>query len=93
MLKLLIESISMGRGLYGSSTSLLGSSSDHYGHCCPPVFDASTIAALIGGIALATFFLRLVIVTTVFGGRRSLGSNIPNSKFGFLVTFLGKNFK
>ena len=52
MLKLLIESISMGRGLYGSSTSLLGSSSDHYGHCCPPVFDASTIAALIGGIAL-----------------------------------------
>ena len=47
-------------------TNLFGSSSDSYGHCCPPVFDPSTIAALIGGTALATFFLRLVIINTVF---------------------------
>ena len=49
--------------------SLFGSSSDHYGHCCPPVFDPYTLVALIGGIALATFFLRLVIINQVFNGR------------------------
>ena len=67
-----LESISdsEARSLFGSSTSLFGSSSDHYGQCCPPVFDPSTVAALLGGIALATFFLRLVIVTTSFGRRR-----------------------
>ena len=52
---------------------LFGSSSDSYGHCCPPVFDPYTLVALLGGIALATYFLRLVIVTTTFG--RSLGLN------------------
>merc|ERR1711972_472081 len=39
------------------------------GDCCPPVFDPSTLFALIAGIALATYFLRLVIVVTTFGGR------------------------
>ena len=43
--------------------TLFGSSSDDYGHCCPPVFDPYTLVALLGGIALATFFLRLVIIT------------------------------
>ena len=42
---------------------LVGSSSDDYGHCCPPVFDPYTLVALLGGIALAAYFLRLVIVT------------------------------
>ena len=50
---------------------IFGSSSDSYGHCCPPVFDPYTLVALLGGIALATYFLRLVIVTTTFG--RSFG--------------------
>ena len=58
--------------------SLFGSESDGYGQCCPPVFDPSTLIALIGGIALATFFLRLVIVTTNFG--RSFRSSIFGSK-------------
>ena len=48
---------------------LFGSFSDGYGHCCPPVFDPYTLVALLGGIALATYFLRLVIVTQMFGGR------------------------
>ena len=56
------QSCSEGRSLFGSS-------SDHYGHCCPPVFDPYTLVALLGGIALATFFLRLVIINQVFNGR------------------------
>ena len=48
----------------------VGSYSDHgYGHCCPPVFDPYTLVALLGGVALATYFLRLVIVTTMFERR------------------------
>ena len=43
--------------------TLFASSSDDYGHCCPPVFDPYTLVALLGGIALATYFLRLVIIT------------------------------
>ena len=46
---------------------LFGSSSDSYGHCCPPVFDPYTLVALLGGIALATYFLRLVIITVMPG--------------------------
>merc|ERR1712241_106012 len=54
--------------------SLFGSESEGYGHCCPPVFDPSTLLALLVGVALATFFLRLVIINQVFNGRRSLSS-------------------
>ena len=46
---------------------LFGSESDSYGHCCPPVFDPYTLVALLGGIALATYFLRLVIITVMPG--------------------------
>ena len=44
-------------------SSLFASSSNDYGHCCPPVFDPFTLVALLGGVALATYFLRLVIIT------------------------------
>ena len=44
-------------------TQLHFSASDDYGHCCPPVFDPYTLVALLGGIALATYFLRIVIIT------------------------------
>ena len=44
-------------------TNLFVSSSDDYGHCCPPVFDPYTLVALLGGVALATYFLRIVIIT------------------------------
>ena len=50
---------------------IFGASSESYGHCCPLVFDPYTLVALLGGIALATYFLRLVIITTTFG--RSFG--------------------
>ena len=65
--------------LFSQRSGLFGSSSDGYGQCCPPVFDPYTLVALLGGIALATYFLRLVIVTTTFGGR-SLGLTNPFSK-------------
>ena len=44
-------------------TQLHVSASDHYDQCCPPVFDPYTLVALLGGIALATYFLRIVIIT------------------------------
>jgi len=54
-----------------SSSSLLGASTSGYGEkCCPPVVDPYTWLALIGGIALATFFLQQLIVMTTFGKRR-----------------------
>ena len=65
---------------FSPRTGLFGSSSDGYGQCCPPVFDPYTLLALIGGIALATYFLRLVIVTTTFNGR-ALGLINPFSKY------------
>ena len=58
--------------LQSQSSGLFGSFSDQYGECCPPVFDPSTLIALLAGIALATFFLRLVIIMTMFG-KRSFG--------------------
>ena len=65
---------------FSPRTGLFGSSSDGYGQCCPPVFDPYTLLALIGGIALATYFLRLVIVTTTFNGR-AFGLINPLSKY------------
>ena len=47
------------------SLNLEGAASGGYGYnCCPPVVDPYTFLALIGGIALATYFLRVLIVTT-----------------------------
>merc|ERR1719285_941261 len=46
-----------------------GAFSSGYGGCCPPVFNPGTLFALISGIALATYFLRLVIVVTEFTKR------------------------
>ena len=44
-------------------SNLFGSSSEDYIQCCPPVFNPYTLVALLGGVALATYFLRLVIIT------------------------------
>ena len=52
--------------LQKSGSTIFGSFSDSYGHCCPAVFDPYTLVALLGGVALATYFLRLVIVTQMF---------------------------
>ena len=61
----------------GSGRQILGSHSG-YGHgCCPLVFNPSTLLALLAGIALATYFLRLIIVVEQFG--RSFPFNL---KFG-----------
>ena len=45
--------------MYGSASSGYESS------CCPPVVDPYTWLALISGIALATYFLRITITTTL----------------------------
>ena len=69
--------------LQRQSPGLAGSFSDQYGECCPPVLDPYTLLALLGGIALATFFLQQVIVMTMFGRkRRSAGM------FGIKMTSL-----
>ena len=60
-------------------TQLFGSSSDDYGHCCPPVFDPYTLVALLGGIALATYFLRIVIITDIM----MMGMRFRNSDSGY----------
>ena len=60
-----------------------GSYSD-YNDCCPPVFNPYTMIALIGGIALATYFLRIVIITENFA-KRSFGNE------GFLNSILSGN--
>ena len=60
-------------------TQLVGSSSDDYGHCCPPVFDPYTLVALLGGIALATYFLRIVIITDIM----MMGMRFRNSDSGY----------
>ena len=52
-----------------------------YDDCCPPVVDPSTWLALIAGIALATFFLRQVIITTTFNGRRRKRSLESSNSF------------
>ena len=35
-----------------------------FGDCCPPVVNVYTFVALVGGVALATYFLRGVVITT-----------------------------
>ena len=50
------------------NTNLYAAASGGHGHggCCPPVVDPYTLLALLSGIALATYFLRVLItVTTV----------------------------
>merc|ERR1719391_451793 len=68
--------------------------SSGYGGCCPPVFNPGTLFALISGIALATYFLRLVIVVTEFTKRgfpdplllyANQGLHMAEEKFGDLV--------
>ena len=50
-----------------TNTQLYGAASGgHHDGCCPPVVDPYTLLALIVGIALATYFLNVLInVTTV----------------------------
>ena len=47
-----------------SQTSLGWGRDLGYSSCCPPVFDPAALIGLLGGIALATYFLREVIIVT-----------------------------
>ena len=68
------------------SPGLAGSFSDQYGECCPPVLDPSTLVALLAGIALATFFLRQVIIMTTFVPPRKKRSE---GTMGMMMTLCG----
>ena len=57
------------RGGSGRSHDLQGAASSG-GGCCPPVVDQYTWLALISGIALATYFLRIAVTTNIMGRRR-----------------------
>jgi hypothetical protein len=63
------EAARLGDALLPSARSL-GSYSGGGGSCCPLVFNPYTLFALIAGIALATYFLRLVVVVQAFPPRR-----------------------
>ena len=41
----------------------------YYSGCCPLVFNSGTFLSILSGIALITYFLRVVIVTTTFNKR------------------------
>ena len=47
-----------------------GAASGGHGGCCPPVVDQYTWLALITGIALTTYFLRVAVTTNIMGRRR-----------------------
>ena len=57
---------------YSSGTARGGGHSGG-GDCCPPVVDPYTWLVMIGGIALATYFLRVAIVVKMPMRRRRRG--------------------
>ena len=75
-----------------SRTDLAAAGSSGYGSdCCPPVVDPYTWLALIGGIALATFFLQQQIVMNIpVGGRRKRELNPADSVMAALAEFTGE---
>ena len=59
-----------------SSGRLYGAASSGYdSECCPPVVDPYSLLALLAGIALATYFLRLALVAALKRKKRDVGSN------------------
>ena len=48
-----------------TATQLYGAASGGYDGCCPPVVDPYTLLALLVGIALATYFLNVLINVTM----------------------------
>ena len=58
---------SQGRAisLRRTGVELYGAASGGYDGCCPPVVDPYTLLALIVGIALATYFLNVLINVTM----------------------------
>ena len=57
---------SQGRAisLRRTGVELYGAASGGYDGCCPPVVDPYTLLALLVGIALATYFLNVLINVT-----------------------------
>ena len=66
--------------------TLSASFSSGYGQCCPPVVDPYTWLALIGGIALATFFLQMAIVNIIGRKKRKRRRRRRNDDWEELIT-------
>ena len=56
---------SQPRTLSLTNTQLYGAASGGHDGCCPPVVDPYTLLALLVGIALATYFLNVLINVTM----------------------------
>jgi len=61
---------SQARTISLMNNNLYAAASGGHDGCCPPVVDPYTLLALLVGIALATYFLRVLITVTMFGKRR-----------------------
>ena len=58
-----------------------GSYSSGYGDCCPPVIDPLTYAALLGFLALATYFFeRLIAMSMLMMAKRKRRDVVINSQ-------------
>ncbi len=75
------ERTSPPNALLCSGERLQGAAGRKYGsYCCPPVVDPSTLLALLGGIALATYLLRLALVVKVDMGNMGMGGGGRRSR-------------
>ena len=62
------------------------------GQCCPPVVDLYSWIGLLGGIALATYFLRVAIITNIMRRRRSF--NVDHFPFLLgMILFISQWFR
>ena len=90
----LMNSVSDGEIENGKERAfdLAGAASGGGGTCCPSTVDPYAWLALIGGIALATYFLRVAIVVKMPTGRRRRGvrRDSEDPKLG-AVLFKGRN--
>ena len=78
----------------GRAFDLAGAASGGGGTCCPSTVDPYAWLALIGGIAMATYFLRVAIVVKMPTGRkkRDVREEIEDPKLD-AVYFKGRNVK
>jgi len=76
------------RSISLNNPGLYAAASSGYDGCCPPVVDPYTLLALLVGIALATYFLNVLIAVTMFGGKKRKkreDEDVPNNLHRLLI--------